>query len=170
MPWDGAELFENRTLVKLGQVERLLASEQHWCKGSLRDAGGRHCLVGAIAAVGGRRDLMRPVIRAVRDVSGTRYWRIEAFNDAPGTTHPDVMRVLRRTRENVLADLARPPQPLARRLTGMFRRVFPPAAVEPQAPSYPATDKDPPAAAAESQPADLGRSALCEAVAGSASA
>jgi hypothetical protein len=125
MPWDGAELFENRTLVKLGQVERLLASEQHWCKGSLCDAGGRHCLVGAIAAVGGRRELMRPVIRAVRDVSGAHYWRIEAFNDAPGTTHPDVMRVLRRARENVLADLARPPQPLAQKLGEVFRGFLP---------------------------------------------
>lgn len=125
MPWDGAELFENRTLVKLGQVERLLASEQDWCKGSLRDAGGRHCLVGAIVAVGGRRELMRPVIRAVRDVSGLRYWRIEAFNDAPGTTHRDVMRVLRRARENVLADLARPPQGLASKLRETFRSFLP---------------------------------------------
>ena len=121
MPWDGAELFENRTLAKLGQVERLLATEQHWCKGSLRDASGRHCLVGAIVAVGGRRELMRPVIRAAREVSGKRYWRIEAFNDDPNTTHRDVMRVLSRTRQNLLADIARPRQPISERLAAFWR-------------------------------------------------
>jgi hypothetical protein len=142
MPWDGAEFFENRTLVKLGQVERLLATEQHWCKGSLRDAGGRRCLVGAIIAVGGRRELMRPVIRAAREVSGKHYWRIEAFNDDPSTTHPDVMRVLRRTRENVLADLTRPRQPLAAKLSALFHNFLPTWPATSKSGACPAPDDD----------------------------
>lgn len=105
MPFDGIDHFENRTLVELGRVERLLASEQKWCKGRLRDIGGRHCLVGAIAAAEAGQDLARHVMRAVREVSGKRWWRIESFNDDPGTTHQDVLRVLRRTRENIVADL-----------------------------------------------------------------
>lgn len=105
MPFDGLDHFEHQTLVELGRVERLLAKEQKWCKGRLRDIGGRHCLVGAIAAAEAGQDLARHVVRAVREVSGKRWWRIESFNDDPGTTHQDVLRVLRRTRENIVADL-----------------------------------------------------------------
>jgi hypothetical protein len=105
MPFDGTELFENRPIAKLGAVERLLATEQQWCKGRLRDAYGRHCLVGAIEAVGARQILQKPVLHAAREVSGRRYWRIEFFNDDPRTTHADVLAVLRRTRENLIAGM-----------------------------------------------------------------
>lgn len=49
MPFDGTDLklAENHPLAKLGEPERLLASEERWCKGKLRDSNGRHCLVGA---------------------------------------------------------------------------------------------------------------------------
>ena len=80
----------------------MLATEQQWCKGRLRDAHGRHCLVGAIEAVGGRQVLQKPILQAAREVSGKRYWRIEFFNDDPRTTHADVLQVLRRTRENMI--------------------------------------------------------------------
>ena len=53
MPFDGIETFETHPLMKLGAVERLLATEQQWCKGRLRDAHGRHCLVGAIEGLVG---------------------------------------------------------------------------------------------------------------------
>ena len=53
MPFDGIDTLEPYPLAKLGAVERLLATEQQWCKGRLRDAHGRHCLVGAIEAVDG---------------------------------------------------------------------------------------------------------------------
>ncbi|MGC2202334.1 MAG: hypothetical protein WA633_19625 [Stellaceae bacterium] len=105
MPFDGTENFDNHPLAKLGAVERLLATEQQWCKGRLRDAHGRHCLVGAIEAVGGRQVLQKPVLQAAREVSGKRYWRIEFFNDDPRTTHADVLQVLRRTRENMIAGM-----------------------------------------------------------------
>ena len=44
MPLDSMEFAENPLLVKLGRVERLLATDQQWCKGRLRDVHGRHCL------------------------------------------------------------------------------------------------------------------------------
>jgi hypothetical protein len=102
MPLDGIDLIETHPLAKLGAVERLLATEQQWCKGRLRDAHGRHCLVGAIEAVEGRQMLQRVILHAAREVSGKRYWRIEFFNDDPRTTHADVLRVLRRARENII--------------------------------------------------------------------
>ena len=102
MPFDGIDVFDNHPLAKLGAVERLLATEQQWCKGRLRDAHGRHCLVGAIEAVGGRQVLQKVVLQAAREVSGKRYWRIEFFNDDPRTTHTDVLQVLRRARENLI--------------------------------------------------------------------
>jgi hypothetical protein len=103
MPFDGTELglYENHPLAKLGAVERLLAAEQQWCKGKMRDSSGRHCLVGAIQAVEARQVLEPIVLRAARVVGGKRYWRIEFFNDDPRTTHADVLRVLRLVRENI---------------------------------------------------------------------
>jgi hypothetical protein len=105
MPFDGIDNFDNHPIAKLGAVERMLATEQQWCKGRLRDAHGRHCLVGAIEAVGGRQVLQKPILQAAREVSGKRYWRIEFFNDDPRTTHGDVLQVLRRTRENMIAGM-----------------------------------------------------------------
>jgi hypothetical protein len=107
MPLDGTELglFENHPLAKLGAVERLLVSEQQWCKGKLRDGDGRHCLVGAIQAVQARQTLEPIILRAAREVGGKCYWRIEFFNDDPRTTHADVLRVLRRARENIIAGM-----------------------------------------------------------------
>ena len=72
MPFDGIDAFDNHPIAKLGAVERMLATEQQWCKGRLRDAHGRHCLVGAIEAVGGRQVLQRPILQSAREVSGKR--------------------------------------------------------------------------------------------------
>jgi hypothetical protein len=106
MPLDGSEmLFDEPRLAKLRQVECLLASEDRWCKGRLHDRKGRHCLLGALAEVDGRQDLTRPILRAIKAVSGRHYWRIESFNDNPTTTHRDVLRVLHHTRLLIIADL-----------------------------------------------------------------
>jgi hypothetical protein len=86
-------IVENPSLVKLGEVERLLATKQQWCKGSLRDSDGRHCFVGAMKAAEARQIFEPVMLRAVREVSGKRYWRVESFNDDPRTTHGDVLRV-----------------------------------------------------------------------------
>jgi hypothetical protein len=126
MPFDGTDVYDNHPLVKLGAVERLLATEQQWCKGRLRDAHGRHCLVGAIEAVGGRQMLQKVVLQAAREVSGKRYWRIEFFNDDPRTTHADVLQVLRRARENLIAGMISEydRQPRYRRWAGALRGLF----------------------------------------------
>jgi hypothetical protein len=94
-------------LTKLSRVERLLATERQWCKGRLRDGEGRHCLVGAIEAADCWPEVARVILRAAREVSGKRYWRIESFNDDPRTTHDDVLAVLRRARQNIVACMAR---------------------------------------------------------------
>ena len=107
MPLDGTELeaFGNGPLAKLGAVERLLINEEQWCKGRLRDKDGRFCLAGAMQAVEARQLLDPIILRAIREVGGKRYWRIESFNDHPSTTYADVLRVLRRARENVIAGM-----------------------------------------------------------------
>src|SRR6516225_3440114 len=123
MPFDGTDSFDNYPIAKLGAVERMLATEQQWCKGRLRDAHGRHCLVGAIEAVGARQMLQKPILHAAREVSGKRYWRIEFFNDDPRTTHADVLQVLRRARENMIAGMIcdRDPQPWHQRWADALR-------------------------------------------------
>lgn len=111
MPLDGAEFFDDPALAKLARVECLLASENQWCKGAMRDRRGRHCLAGAIAAVGGCRELTKPILLAAREVSGRHFWRIQFFNDDLGTPHRDVLRVLERARTLILCDCARSRRP-----------------------------------------------------------
>jgi hypothetical protein len=103
MPLDGTEfaLLEGHPLAKLSAVERLLATRQQWCQGKMRDEEGRHCLVGAMEAAQARQMLEPIILRAAREIGGKRYWRIEFFNDDPRTSHADVLRVLRRARENI---------------------------------------------------------------------
>lgn len=128
MPFDGIERADIHPLAKLGAVERLLSTEQQWCKGRLRDAHGRHCLVGAIEAVDGRQVLQRIVLQAAREVSGKRYWRIEFFNDDPRTTHSDILEVLRRARQNILAGMACESLPRRRRWLRSLRSIWAPPA------------------------------------------
>jgi hypothetical protein len=127
MPLDGADLFENPTLAKLWEVERMLATEEHWCKGRLHDRRGRHCLVGAITEVNARQELTRPIIRAIKEISGKHYWRIESFNDDPNTSHQDILRVLHRARLILIADLARAeePRPWYRKLIEIVDEILP---------------------------------------------
>jgi hypothetical protein len=128
MPFDGIETIDTHPLAKLGAVERLLATEQQWCKGRLRDAHGRHCLVGAIEAVDGRQMLQRVILQAAREVSGKRYWRIEFFNDDPRTTHADVLAVLTHARQDIISGMVCESQPWHRRWLRMVRSLSSPAA------------------------------------------
>jgi hypothetical protein len=124
MPFDGIDIVDTHPLAKLEAVERLLATEQQWCKGRLRDAHGRHCLVGAIEAVDGRQLLQRAILQAAREVSGKRYWRIEFFNDDPRTTHADVQEVLRHARDNIIAGMICEAQPRHRRWLRALRSIW----------------------------------------------
>jgi hypothetical protein len=105
MPLDSLDFPQNHLLAKLGRVERLLATERQWCKGKLRDGDGRHCLVGAIEAADAWPEVGRVILRAAREVSGKRFWRIESFNDDPRTKHADILAALRRARQNIIADM-----------------------------------------------------------------
>ena len=107
MPLDGTDpgLFGNHALAKLGAVEALLATEQQWCKGKMRDSDGRYCLAGAMEAVEARYILEPLVLRAARQIGRKYYWRIEYFNDDPRTSHENVLRVLRLARENIIAEM-----------------------------------------------------------------
>jgi hypothetical protein len=67
--------------------------------------------------------LQKPILHAAREVSGKRYWRIEFFNDDPRTTHADVLQVLWRARENMIAGMICDcdPQPWHQRLVDALR-------------------------------------------------
>jgi hypothetical protein len=76
-------------------------------------------------AVEARQSLEPIILRAARQVGGRRYWRVESFNDHPHTTHADVMRVLQRARENILAGMiAGSPPPRYTRWTQALRALW----------------------------------------------
>jgi hypothetical protein len=103
MPFDGVQFPPNIALEKLDRVIELLSDEDRWCKGIVRSSDGRRCIIGALIEVDGR-NLLEPVIRdAVKEVTGQAHWRIERFNDAETTTHAQVLAVLQRAREDILA-------------------------------------------------------------------
>ena len=107
MPLDGTDLglLGNHALAKLGAVETLLATEQQWCKGMLRDSHGRYCLVGAMQTAKAWKILEPIILRAARQIGGKYYWRVERFNDDPRTGHADVLQVLQLARQNIIAQM-----------------------------------------------------------------
>jgi hypothetical protein len=103
MPFDGTGFPPNIALEKIDRVIELLATEDHWCKGIVRSPDGRRCLVGALLEADAR-NLLEPVLReAVKEVTGQTHWRLERFNDAETTTHAQLLAVLHRAREDILA-------------------------------------------------------------------
>ncbi len=102
MPLDGTELgmFENQSLAKLGAFERLLASKEQWCKGN---AGQWRPPLPARCDASRRRTASTGADYPASRQRG--YWRVESFNNDPHTTHADVLRALRRARENVIAGM-----------------------------------------------------------------
>jgi hypothetical protein len=125
MPFDGIGSISEERLRKIDAVSNLLASPDRWYKGALTSHDGRHCIRGAILAVGASGLLEPAVLQAINDVTGKRFRRIEAFNDHPDTEHGQVVAVLARTRESIVAAaptptrLVRPPS--APSWTGMVR-------------------------------------------------
>ena len=103
MPFDG-NYDESRIeiLDKLEEVIALLSDKRRWCQGQLQTADGRYCIGGAIMAVGATLALRQPILRAVEQVTGRDYVRIERFNDHPRTTHGLVIKVLHKARENII--------------------------------------------------------------------
>ncbi len=117
MYYQAAEPLDAYALDRLAVAEHLLASKDHWCKGALRDGQDRYCLLGALDMAGARHLLAPVVLRAIREVSGRHYWRVESFNDNRRTTHADILRVLRCARETIAAGTVHlgPAEPWPRR-------------------------------------------------------
>ena len=103
MPFDGVGFVTHESLDKLDAVIELIGTPDRWCKGALRSHNGRYCIRGAVRAVDGA-DLLEPaILHAVGEVAGRRFRRIEAFNDHPNTSHDQIVAVLVRARDNIMA-------------------------------------------------------------------
>ena len=103
MPFDGVGFASPKSLEQIDAVIERLGTPDKWCKGALRSHDGRYCIRGAVRAVGGA-ELLEPVIlQAIGEVVGSRFGRIESFNDHPNTSHAQVIAVLERARDNITA-------------------------------------------------------------------
>jgi len=103
MPFDGVGFASDDRVSKMDQVISLLATPDKWCKGQFNTPDGRYCIRGAIMAVEGAEILRPIVLRAIREVTGDRYVRIESFNDYAYTQHAQILRVLARARQLLLS-------------------------------------------------------------------
>ena len=103
MPFDGVGFPIDDRVSKIDQVTDLLATPDQWCKAQFKTHDGRYCIRGAMMAVQGA-DFLKPImLKAIREVTGQRYLRIESFNDHPYTQHAQVLRVLMRARQLVVS-------------------------------------------------------------------
>ena len=86
MPFDGSG-YERRiqALDKMDKVIDLLSDPARWCKRHLRTPDGRRCIVGAIIAADAEGELERPILLAIKQVTGGDYRWIQSFNDHPLT-------------------------------------------------------------------------------------
>lgn len=103
MPFDGVGFVSNDPLHKIDAVIDLLSTPDKWCKGALRSHDGRYCIRGAVRAVDAVDALEPMILRAIGEVAGKRFRRIESFNDHPNTSHDQVIAVLHRAREHICA-------------------------------------------------------------------
>ena len=103
MPFDGVGLGLDERVGKIDKVIELLATPDRWCKGTLKTHDGRRCIRGAIMAVDGVGTLQPVVLRAINEVTGRHYRRIESFNDHPDTDHVQVVEILARARDDLVA-------------------------------------------------------------------
>lgn len=102
MPFDGVEVVSTESLQKIDAVIDLLATPDRWCKGALRSHDGRYCIRGAVRAVDAADTLEPAILRAIGEVAGQRFRRIESFNDHPNTSHEQILAVLYRARQHVM--------------------------------------------------------------------
>ncbi len=109
MPFDALpDRRQSYLLQKLAVVSDMLSTEQQWCKRRLRGPNGSRCLVAAVIDARARLVLYRPMLRAVRKVTGIRYRRLDHFNDEAATRFETVQEVLDRARLDIaIGDLPR---------------------------------------------------------------
>jgi len=112
MPFDPAgQELRIEALDKLGRVMELLAAKERWCKRAFKTDDGRMCILGAVREVDAELLLHAPILRAIREVTGHAYRRIEHFNDSWVASHPIVLDVLEQARRQLETGLvaAEPP-------------------------------------------------------------
>jgi hypothetical protein len=102
MPFDGIGFAFDERVSKMDEVIQLLATPDKWCKGTLRTYDGHRCIRGAMMAVEEAQCLAPIILRAIRDVTGKRYFSIESFNDHPSTHHAQVLHVLAKARDDLI--------------------------------------------------------------------
>ena len=124
MPFDGSG-YERRiqALDKMDKVIDLLSDERRWCKWFLKTPDGRYCILGALRAVHAEKELVEPIMLAISQVTGRKWWIIHTFNDDPLTTHALVVQVLQQARENIVTG-ARPTMEHSIGLWARWRRVL----------------------------------------------
>lgn len=102
MPFDALpDRRQTYLLQKLATVSDMLSAEQKWCKDRLHGPNGSRCLVAALYDARARLVLYQPILRAVREVTGIRYYRLNHFNDAGGTRFGTVQAVLDQARLDI---------------------------------------------------------------------
>lgn len=101
MPFDGAESPNLLILGRLEVARELLSDQRRWCKGSLINAAGQMCLLGALRRAGVEEELKPLLLNAVREVTGRSFRSVERFNDHSKTTHATVLQVLDQTRQGI---------------------------------------------------------------------
>jgi hypothetical protein len=126
MAFDGTHAPRLLAYDKIYEIMKLIGSEDRWCQGTLTKLDGRRCLIAAMYSVNAK-ELLEPIIlRAIHDVTGKRFRRIERFNDHRTTSHAIVMQVLGRARDS-LSDtvvLSTTHQATARGFTGWLQRIW----------------------------------------------
>lgn len=127
MPFDGTSFHRNEALDRIEAAIELIADERHWCKGSLVNAAGQRCVIGALLSAHSDVVLLKPlVLQAAHEITGRTFRTVESFNDHHATTHAVVLEVLRRTRDNIetgRASLSDQPQPVQTRCRLLLQRL-----------------------------------------------
>lgn len=117
MPFDNPspelEIPNKAEIAILDEMVELIATPEKWCKGAFRGGGGSYCLIGAVQEATGVRCFSYPgarlacsvvcgLTRALGDVPN--FFRpggsVATFNDAPETTHADILNLIARTRRS----------------------------------------------------------------------
>lgn len=99
MPFDNSPQVKTEIDI-LDEMKVILATPDKWCKGVLMDKAGAHCLVGSSdeAIVQYGQASVDAVFARMERILGQT--DIAGFNDAPTTTHRDVLALIDRTRKS----------------------------------------------------------------------
>lgn len=102
MPFDGQD--QKPEIQILDRMRELLATSDRWCKGALNAPSGARCLMGAFYEVNGpvhsEQSAGHRVFHSLKNLTGT--YKLHNFNDAPTTSHSDVLALIDAARERII--------------------------------------------------------------------